>query len=392
VTRMGGGHPECRPAVLVYRRTFLPISETFVVDHIEGLRHWRAVAGYEDRVDAGLSPRDTPIHEILPARAGRLRRFAYKRLGMNPTLRQVVSHERITLIHAHFLLDGTRVARAALRLGIPLVVTAHGYDATIWDAEHRKYPDGRFMIDNRAALIAAASRILCVSDFIREELIERGFPPDKLVTRRLGVDVKAFSPSPPPEGRRGVLFAGRLVEKKGGALLLAAWLSLPPILRAQGLTIIGDGPEMDRLRALANDNGEVRFLGAQPRDVVHREMQAHRLFAFPSIRASNGDAEGMGIVGIEAQAVGIPVVAFDYGPTRELLIDGQTGLLVPLGDIDALRAALVRILSDDDLAVALGVAGCQHVAERFDLRRNTAAIEDVYDEIAGFPSYKIASP
>jgi len=84
------------------------------------------------------------------------------------------------------------------------------------------------------------------------------------------------------------------VEKKGCGLLIDAWKELPEKLRRRGLTIIGDGPEAQslRARARAQDNPEIRFCGAQPRHAVVAAMAEHRAFIFPSLRAATGDAEG----------------------------------------------------------------------------------------------------
>jgi len=89
----------------------------------------------------------------------------------------------------------------------------------------------------------------------------------------------------------------------------------------------------------------------------------------------------MGVVAMEAQALGTPVIGFDAGPMREVIAPGESGLVVPPGDVRALREAMQRVMEDDDLADRLGASGPKVVAARFDLQRNTAAVEDVYEDV-----------
>jgi glycosyltransferase involved in cell wall biosynthesis len=89
----------------------------------------------------------------------------------------------------------------------------------------------------------------------------------------------------------------------------------------------------------------------------------------------------MGIVAMEAQALGTPVIAFDGGTGPEVLADGRSGLLVRERDVTAFAEGLARLLTDDALADRLGASGPQIVRDRFDLANNTAALEELYDRV-----------
>jgi glycosyltransferase involved in cell wall biosynthesis len=369
-------------SVLIYRKRYLSISETFVADHILNLRRWRPVPVYEDRVEGGIAVEGYPGQPIFAGDAGMLDRGRLLYLGRNRELEALVERERPSLIHGHFLPNTARLAAFAQRLGLPLVVTAHGYDATIWPKAPRS-PGQYLRRSMLRRLSAGAAAIVCVSDFIRGELESRGYPPGKLHVIPLGLRVDAFRPGPDVAARRGVAFAGRLVEKKGVDLLIEAWGQLPAALRGVPLTIVGDGPRRQRLEARAAELGvPAKFLGAQPRDQVLAVMRQARVFAFPSIRAASGDAEGMGIVAMEAQALGTPVAAFDGCTGPEVIADGRSGLLARAGDPADLARALARILTDDDLARRLSAEGPKVVRERFDLARSIARLEDLYDSVA----------
>ena len=110
-------------------------------------------------------------------------------------------------------------------------------------------------------------------------------------------------------------------------------------------------------------------------------MDEARVFCLPSITANNGDAEGFGLVLLEAQACGVPAVTSARGGATEGIKHGATGFSFPERDIQALEAALVRLLTDDSLATSMATQARRHVEENFDIRRCTASLEDLYDRI-----------
>src|SRR5205807_1350030 len=156
-----------------------------------------------------------------------------------------------------------------------------------------------------------------------------------------GVDIPPSVPEPdePPH----VLFAGRLSREKGILELLRAAERLP-------LVVAGDGP----LRAQVP-----QALGMVP----HRELL--RLYGRAAVVACPSHREGYGVVCAEAMAHGRPVVASAVGGLRDLVVDGETGLLVEPGDVAGLRSALERLLADPALRARLGSAARARIAARF---------------------------
>ena len=372
---------------MIYRSRFLSFTETFIADHIEYLTRWTPVPAYALRVNDGLRFPGRQVHSIYGQRGSRLRRALLHRFGRSPELLAALRSRGVKIVHAHFMQDGAAIERFAAASGLPLVVTAHGYDATIYPEHQVKTADGAFMLRHQRRFARTAAAVVCVSEFIRGELISRGYPPEKLVVNRLGIDTAAYEAGPPASQRRGVLFAGRLNAKKGIEWLLHAWARLPPPLQREPLTIIGAGQEEGRLRQLATELGiNPEFRGAQTRGEIKQAMLAHRVFAFPSIRGPDGDAEGMGVVAMEAQALGTPVLAFDEGAPLEVLSDGRSGLLARARDADDYAAKLAALLTGDALADRLGAGGPAWIAANFDLRHSMARLEAIYDRVAsGLP-------
>ena len=142
--------------------------------------------------------------------------------------------------------------------------------------------------------------------------------------------------------------------------------------------MVGDGRLRGALEAEARGLQRCRFVGAASAEEVREWMRKAAVVTVPSVVAANGDSEGMCLVALEAQAMAVPVVAF-RGPGIEV-VDGETGLLVRERDADALAEALVAVLRDEALAERMGMAGRARVERLFNLQRQTALLEDKYDE------------
>ncbi len=145
------------------------------------------------------------------------------------------------------------------------------------------------------------------------------------------------------------------------------------------LVIAGDGPERRRLERLAavEAPGAARFLGRVPREELPACYSAADLFAFPGIR------EALGLVYLEAQACGLPVVAFDNAGTPEAVRHGETGILVPFGDDAAFAGAIEQLLQDAALRRRLGRNAAAWVREERDLEKNYRRMEEVLRAVAG---------
>jgi len=143
------------------------------------------------------------------------------------------------------------------------------------------------------------------------------------------------------------------------------------------LVIAGDGKEKARLLDLVEAHlpGRVRFLGKLPRDSMYRFYSAGDIFAFPGIK------ESLGMVFLEAQSCGLPVVAFENGGIPEVVKDRKTGLLVPLYDFRAFVRAIELLLSDDTLRQKMGQEARSYVRQHHDLNKNYRKMEEVLEKM-----------
>jgi glycosyltransferase involved in cell wall biosynthesis len=380
------------PTVLIYRDALLPFSETFIKEQMMAYRRWRGVLiGRRHLRSLPLDGLD--IRLLQPARPSSLRRAWWRicrDFGATPAaLVDMLRREAPSLLHVHFGLDAVEAWPLARALDLPMLVTLHGYDINIerrwwedghWGKRFRRYPQ-------RLLKLAAAPRIhfVAVSEAIRRRAIDFGINPDKISVHYIGVDVGRFAARGRPiaERERRVLFVGRLVEKKGCEYLIRALAKVQVTVPDVSLVIAGDGDLKEGLQGLAQ-RLQVRtdFRGALSSDEVRNELALARALCLPSVTAANGDAEGFGIVLLEAQASGVPVVTSAKGGRDEGVCEGVTGLTFQERDVDMLASHLIKILTDDNIAESMALAGPRFVSEKFDIGRCTRILEMLYDDMA----------
>jgi glycosyltransferase involved in cell wall biosynthesis len=378
-----------KPAVLVYRSEILSPSETFIRNQMAALKSWRGLlVGKRLLHQLPLDGVETRLLE--DEGQGALARGAVRmlrRLGLAAGL-GALRQERPRLLHAHFGTDAVAAAPIARALRLPMLVTLHGYDINVHRDAWERGEGGPAMRDYPRRLLELAARrhvhFIAVSEAVRLRAIAYGIAPEKLTTGYIGVDPSKFAPGPAPLSERPlrVLFVGRLVEKKGCEYLLRAMQRVKAELPEAEVTIVGDGPLRGELEKLSGDLGVgARFTGALAPERVKAELDRARIFCLPSICAANGDAEGFGLVLLEAQAAGLPAVSSAFGGAREGILHGRTGYHFEEKNVGALAQRLSELLSQPDKAMMMGWTARQFVSRCFDIHKCTAALERRYDQL-----------
>lgn len=374
-------------SVVIFRDHLLPASETFILAAGEALRRYTPYYIGSRQVRGLTTPSDRTFALNRFGRLGAILEVPFKVFGAPWQFGNHLRRIRPSLIHAHFGPDGALALPIARALGVPMIVTFHGFDATMREAVIRSRVHRRYL-RRRSDLQKSVPRFIAVSDFIKRCMIRQGYPAERIIVHYIGIDVRQFQPNLDAERHPVVLFVGRLVEKKGCEHLIEAMAKVCAENPDVELVIIGDGPLRDRLEAIARSTRvRHRFLGVQPPAVVKDWMNRSRVFCVPSITAASGDAEGFGMVFAEAQAMGLPVVSSFSGGIPEAVAHGETGFLAQERASDELATYILKLLRDDDTWREFSIAGRRRVEERFDLWRQTALLEEIYHEVeTGFLS------
>ena len=368
--------------ILVYRDTLGAASEAFIERQYAAFHQLNPIFVGAKR---GPRPPKDAFFLAAPGPLGWAARFAFRQWGAIPRrLRDLVRDRQPCLVHAQFGLGGALALPIAHLARAPLVVTFHGGDAT----KNKHYRDRPLLPTifqrRKAELMEAAHTIFCVSQFVKDTLVGRGFPEAKLHVHYLGIEIPPSVALAPVGQSNRVLFVGRLVEKKGLDTLIDAMTIARRSNLALELLVIGDGPLRGDLERRANAAGvAARFAGWKPAAEVKEAMAQALLLAVPSRTASSGDSEGLPTVIMEAMTLGLPVVATRHAGIPEIVSHQITGLLMPEGDSPALAAAIQSIKSDPALALRLREAAYADVRVRFDAARQSELLERRLLEIAG---------
>jgi colanic acid/amylovoran biosynthesis glycosyltransferase len=368
------------PPVLYFNSLLLPPSQTFIRAQGEMLQQFTAYYAGSRRVPGlELSPERTLVVNS-GTRQGTIAEGLFKLTGFAPAFLKAVQQLQPALVHAQFGLSGALMLPIMDSLSVPLIVHYRGADATVQDDAARYASLNHWIYFRRREALKQKTRLfLTVSNFIRQKLIDQGFPSAKIKTFYQGVNVDQFCPDPLLPREPVVLFVGRLTEKKGCEYLIRAIAPVQAQMPEVKLVIIGEGPLKPTLEALAAHHlQQYEFLGTQPPDVVKNWMNRAKVMATPSITAAQGDSEGLPNVVLEAQAMGLPVVSTLHAGIPEAVIDGETGFLAPEREIEPLTQGCLRLLQTEDLWQRLSIKGRSHVETYFNRKNQTQLLEQIY--------------
>ncbi|HQZ06019.1 MAG: glycosyltransferase family 4 protein [Rhodoferax sp.] len=279
----------------------------------------------------------------------------------------------VVRLHAHFLHTPASVTRyAAMVRGLPWSGSAHAKD--IWTSPQWEL---------REKLASCDWQVTCTAT--NRDYLATLAPAGRVELVYHGLDLQRFAPDPGERAARDgtalddpvvLMSVGRLVEKKGTDILLQALALLPPDLHWR-LDHVGGGPLRKTLQAQARSLGlseRIQWRGALAQQQVIALYRNADLFALASRIAGDGDRDGLPNVLMEAQSQGVACVATDVSAIHELIVDGQSGLLVPPQDAQALALALESLIRDPQRRLALGTAGRMRVNAAFGLSSNIARL------------------
>jgi glycosyltransferase involved in cell wall biosynthesis/predicted O-methyltransferase YrrM len=299
------------------------------------------------------------------------------------SLFRIASKGSYDIIHAHMGRTGLYAKLVGVLTGKPVIVTehlvAHDHSWIRNPVKRRLHLMGHKLSNRMSKLVIA------VSGEARNAYIERqGISPEKVITIHNFVDAELFAEEKKTAKIRKELkidkdnlvvgFLGRLDWRKG----LRTMVDAAGGLKGVKFLIVGDGDAREELiDEIRRKHIEETFILTGLRKDVPALMKAMDIFVFPSY----AEYESFGIAVIEAMAAGIPVIASDIGPLREIINNGENGILIPKKDPDKLRSAIESLMKDRDLMKRLGEEGRRTILASFSLKKAIKEIEGVYDRV-----------
>lgn len=286
----------------------------------------------------------------------------------------------LQVLHSHFAwLSGAATWICARLLDLPYTVTVHAFD--IYSQKN----------DLLCLICEEASHVITISDYNRQQIRSLcGCQLNTISVIHCGVNLESFQEQSQTVAERAngsqlkILSVGSLVTKKGHRHLIAAC----HVLKVQGLdfdcSIIGGGPDEAALRQQIQANGlqeQVRLLGPLSHSDIMAAYQQHDLFVLASVVAPDGDRDGIPVVLMEAGALGKPLLSTQVSGIPELVIDGQTGMLVPPGDAIALAKAIMIMANDPTLQSTLGSNARELVQAKFNIEGCVQELSRIFHSI-----------
>lgn len=363
--------------MIVFRKNILTWSETFIADQGFYLPNYNALYCGFLNDDSGrelLKNSKTYVlgdYAISPI----ISKFLFRLGFLEAHWLDALKKSSPSVIHAHFLNDGIDAIALKKKLKIPLLTTLHGHDIT--KKEKRK-----LFRKDRAYFYKHVDKIIAVSDYIYSQALANGCPKEKLVKHSIGIDLQKFETVKSEASSPQLLFVGRLVEKKGCIYLLNALSQLQLKYPDISLIIVGDGPLKSSLQLKVKaEKLNVEFVGKQSPEQIRDRLSSAWVFTAPSITAENGDAEGLGMVFLEAQALKTPVVSFRSGGVVEAIEEGVTGLLSDEKDVPGLIENIEYFIDNADVRQLFGEKGRLRVEEKFNIKVQCKLLESIYDSV-----------
>jgi|GEM_PF-5051175 len=293
------------------------------------------------------------------------------------------------VVHVHFGWLAVRLLGARPNFGIPSVVSFYGSD--VFRASGAYLRRLRVLLRNRSLHFVATSAAL------KKALLDLGAAAEKVTVIPVGIDVSELPPmeavrakclSQTPSSLIRLITVGRMIECK-------AFHALPEVARIlteRGLnfewTVIGNGPLFSKFIRACEQSGladRFRIKGSLPFTEVQRLLWESDVMVLNAVVAPNGERESLGVSLIEAGAMGLPVVSCSVGGIPEVIVNGQTGFLVPAGELQTMADRILDLARDHALRCKFGLAAAEFVRSNFNAVTLATRLESLYDQLQAPP-------
>lgn len=313
-------------------------------------------------------------------------------LSLTSKMVDIAKHVGLDILHVHYAIPHAtsavmaRQILAGENIALPVVTTLHGTDITLIGQDPSFAPVVTWSINESDGVTA-------VSNYLRQETyshfdVQNGIEviPNFIDTDRFyRQDKEHFKQALCPNGEKVIVHISNFRPVKNTKTVVDIFHRVRDAHSAVKLLLVGDGPERVPTERKARELGvydDIRFLGKQ--DPIEEILAIADVFLMPS------GSETFGLAALEAMACGVPTVVSDVGGLRELVVDGETGFLCPVGDVDAFTTRTRELLNDENLSERLAQAGRTRAEEDFDIDHVVPRYERYYEQVRADTS--VASP
>jgi L-malate glycosyltransferase len=323
------------------------------------------------------------FHEVVTPRYPLFDQYPPYSLALTTKMVEVARHHRLDVLHVHYAIPNAVAAVIARQIVAPLplqvVTTLHGTDVTLVGVDPNYLETTRWGITQSDA-------VTVVSESLRRQTVEQ-----LGIEREIGV-IPNFIDPVRYEQARGGPGARRWAEP--GERLMVHISNFRPVKRVLDvvetfrrvyrrmpsvrLLMVGDGPERGRVEQHCRENGlchAITFVGSLP--LIEEVLVGADLFLLPS------ESESFGLAALEAMSCEVPVIATLAGGLPEVVENGRSGFLCPVGDVDGMAEAALRLLGDEPMRLAFGEAGRRRAVEVFGQDAVVGRYRELYDRVSG---------
>jgi colanic acid/amylovoran biosynthesis glycosyltransferase len=281
---------------------------------------------------------------------------------------------KVEKVYAEYGPTGVALLHACIKSRLPLIVNFHGYDASARRCVDR-YREQYVRMFDYAESVVAVSRPMVT------KLVALGADRGKITCTPCGPQDSFFQVQP-RFSEKIFVAAGRFVDKKAPYYTVLAFVRVLQSHPDARLYFAGEGPLLNICRNIARFHGcehAVIFPGMVDPPALQNLYERALGFVQHSITADDGDMEGTPVAVLEASAAGLPVVATEHAGIPDVVMHGQTGLLVREHDVDGMAANMIRLLEDRKYAMSLGQRGREYVQDNFSMNKHIGILNALID-------------
>ncbi len=326
----------------------------------------------------------TFFHEVVTPTYSLFDNYPPYSLALSTKMVEVARHAPLDVMHVHYAIPNAVSAVMAREIvspqPLPIVTTLHGTDVTLVGNDPNYLETTRWGILQSDAVTA-------VSESLRRTTVEQ-----LGISNQIDVVPNFIDPARYEQARNG---PGARRWGKPGERLLVHISNFRPVKRVMDviavfervmrkvpsrLVLVGDGPDRGKVEQYCRENhicGAISFIGSLP--LIEEVLVGADLFLLPS------ESESFGLAALEAMSCEVPVIASDAGGLPEVVVHGETGFLCPVGDVGAMAAAALQLLSDEDLRRRFGAASRKRAVEEFSQEAVVRRYRSIYQRVTGLP-------